>query len=498
MKKSTKAKIKKVSRVPSSAKRLKKYEDGGKEVQGLKRNSNFDSFPGSNMPLAPKGDAITMNLKSEAVPANKQLKKIELPAGSANLSGQGAYAVTPAKVETPAKLDTPAKIEVTPKKVVTPKAKILPGGFTSESQKAAYIKNVKARMAKGATLDQLVKERVGTKAGLQALGVKDANKVTPKKDANKVTPKKDANKVTPKKDLPKPKIKSTRTYIQGGGANQQYIIKNKMSDGSVQTKVKSVPSVYYDTTESYGKKVKKALKDPKTTISYKVTPAPKKTESTQNKSKVKNPSIKGRKEEAGSSINTYLTSSKKSGLPIRKTADGFAVTRKTVSKKGDKTIIVESYDKKGKITKYARKYVPADPNKKTTYKEVKNEPGTKFSGFDNPGMRNIVYLSRLDKMFPGKTQDQIKKGLINKKDIFNALKIDENKKYTKKGLGVSRIAGLIMPEAALKVGQGVQSIKAIKDFFKKNPVKNLRKGGMLKITPTKPVKKTVARKVSKK
>jgi len=163
MKKSTKVKSKKVSKPSASPrKRLKKYEEGGKEVQGLKRNNNFDSMPGSNMPLAPKGDAMTMDLKSEAVPSNKQLKKIELPAGSPDFSGQGAYAVTPAKMDE-------KKVET----VSTPKAKKIAGGFSSEAQKAAYIKNAKDMIAKGKTVDDLVKSRFGTKEGLAALGIKD-------------------------------------------------------------------------------------------------------------------------------------------------------------------------------------------------------------------------------------------------------------------------------------------------------------------------------------
>jgi hypothetical protein len=55
----------------------------------------------------------------------------------------------------------------------TPKKKLLPGGFESESQKAAYIKNVKNKIAKGATIEELVKAKVGTKAGLEALGFKN-------------------------------------------------------------------------------------------------------------------------------------------------------------------------------------------------------------------------------------------------------------------------------------------------------------------------------------
>lgn len=176
MKKSTKVKSKKVSKPSASPrKRLKKYEEGGKEVQGLKRNNNFDSMPGSNMPLAPKGDAMTMNLKSEAVPSNKQLKKIELPAGSPDFSGQGAYAVTPAKMEQK-KAETAS----------TPKAKKIAGGFSSEAQKAAYIKNAKDMIAKGKTVDDLVKSRFGTKEGLAALGIVDKPVQVKKSTPNKV------------------------------------------------------------------------------------------------------------------------------------------------------------------------------------------------------------------------------------------------------------------------------------------------------------------------
>lgn len=168
MKKSTKVKSKRVSKISAPKKRLKKYEEGGKEVQGVKRNSVFDSLPGSNMPTAPKGDAVTMNLKSEQVPANKQLKKIELPAGSPDFSGQGAYAVTPAKMD-----------EKKAETVSAPKAKRIAGGFSSEAQKQAYIKNAKDMIAKGKTVDDLVKSRFGTKEGLKALGISD----TPKKAA---------------------------------------------------------------------------------------------------------------------------------------------------------------------------------------------------------------------------------------------------------------------------------------------------------------------------
>lgn len=66
-----------------------------------------------------------------------------------------------------------------------PKKKLLPGGFESEAQKTAYIKNVKNKIANGTTIEELVKAKVGTKAGLEALGFKDkVNAATPSTPRN--------------------------------------------------------------------------------------------------------------------------------------------------------------------------------------------------------------------------------------------------------------------------------------------------------------------------
>lgn len=146
--------VKKVkSKSSTSPKRIKKYDDGG--IQGLKKNPVYEtSMPaGITVPKADYPNGMEMKLKSE--PTTNNLKKIEMP--------EGSLPVAPT---------APAK------SAAAPKTKLLPGGFTSEAQKAAYIKNVKARMAKGATIDQLVKEKIGTKAGLEGLGLKDATKVT--------------------------------------------------------------------------------------------------------------------------------------------------------------------------------------------------------------------------------------------------------------------------------------------------------------------------------
>lgn len=154
-----KSKVVKKVKSKSSAlpKKIKKYEEGG--IQGLKKNPVYEAkMPaGVTMPKSemPYGTGMEMKLKSEAVPADKVLKKIEMPEGL-----------------------LPVTSTASAKSATASKAKLLPGGFTSEAQKAAYIKNVKARMAKGATIDQLVKEKIGTKAGLEGLGLKDAAKVT--------------------------------------------------------------------------------------------------------------------------------------------------------------------------------------------------------------------------------------------------------------------------------------------------------------------------------
>lgn len=75
-------------------------------------------------------------------------------------------------------------------KAATPtpvKAKRRADGFQSDAQKAAYIKNAKAMLAKGETIDSLVKMKFGTAAGLKALGITDSSKK--ESDSKKATPK---------------------------------------------------------------------------------------------------------------------------------------------------------------------------------------------------------------------------------------------------------------------------------------------------------------------
>jgi len=123
---------------------LRKFEEGGKQV-GIKTNDSFENVSQNNKPIAPKSpDNIEMKLQTELVPDSKKLSEIKMPT---------------------------SKAEVAPVSVAKVKAKTLPGGFSSEAQKNAYIKNVKAKIAAGSTIDQLVKSKVGTKAGLEALGL---------------------------------------------------------------------------------------------------------------------------------------------------------------------------------------------------------------------------------------------------------------------------------------------------------------------------------------
>ncbi len=150
MKKTTK-KSKKVT--PSN--KLKKYEEGGKEVTGLKKNSEYDSkMPsGVTMPKRdmPYGTGMKMLMKTE--PTTNNLKKIEMP--------EGSLPVTPSTPVTPTKGT----------KVSTPKTKLLPGGFTSEAQKKVYTQSLRDKVKSGMSVDELVKKGYGTKKGLTELGL---------------------------------------------------------------------------------------------------------------------------------------------------------------------------------------------------------------------------------------------------------------------------------------------------------------------------------------
>ena len=137
---------------------LRKFEEGGKQV-GIKTNDSFENVSQNNKPIAPKSpDNIEMKLQTELVPDSKKLSEIKMPT---------------------------SKAEVAPVSVAKVKAKTLPGGFSSEAQKNAYIKNVKAKIAAGYTIDQLVKSKVGTKAGLEALGLGKYSKGTELKQSLK-------------------------------------------------------------------------------------------------------------------------------------------------------------------------------------------------------------------------------------------------------------------------------------------------------------------------
>jgi hypothetical protein len=101
----------------------------------------------------------------------------------------GVVGVTPKKTKTAAELAQEA--EGKGSSVVASAAEV-PGitkaalpkkrtdGFASDAQKAAYIKNAKSMLASGKSIDDLVKSKFGTKAGLAALGLKDSPKASSK------------------------------------------------------------------------------------------------------------------------------------------------------------------------------------------------------------------------------------------------------------------------------------------------------------------------------
>jgi hypothetical protein len=288
-------------------------------------------------------------------------------------------------------------------------------GFTSDAQKAAYIKSAKAMLAKNKTVDDLVKMKFGTKEGLAALGIKDSQKPTAPKNTNKPT--------TPKKTTDKSKTSAPK----------------------------------YDNTKALELK-KKGL---------------------EMKKKGQALAVKGRKEAAGSDVYTYLTT-EKSKDPIKSKNltfnkdTGFAVTRKNINKKGDKTIIVEKYDKEGNTQKVIRKYIPSDPNKKTSYTEFDKKKGDKVGQRQSPGART-TFTGRLTSLLTSfgqdDNQDLIKSGsrALDKKDIFKILQNQRGKKFIQKGLDGSGLSGLIVPAGIAKAGTGAKYISSIKNFLKKNP-----------------------------
>lgn len=265
-----KSKVVKKVKSKSSAlpKKIKKYEEGG--IQGLKKNPVYEAkMPaGVTMPKSemPYGTGMEMKLKSEAVPADKVLKKIEMPEGL-----------------------LPATSTASAKSATASKAKLLPGGFTSEAQKAAYVKNIKAKMANGATIDQLVKDKVGTKAGLQSLGLKDA----PAKA---------------KPSASKPKANSPKSSLP------------KLKENSAIPKLKENPAIPKLITNSSLDNVKDAIN--------------------------KNKASKKSKPDYVGKTNSY-TNKKGTKTSERLTMTGGkpTLTRTTITKAGDKTVYVKSGDK---------------------------------------------------------------------------------------------------------------------------------------------------------
>jgi hypothetical protein len=116
-----------------TSKKLKKYEDGGMAGKG---------------PLqpAPKKEKTAAELAQEKIASLSSIPGVTKTA-----------------------LPGPVKETL----ATTPKAKLLPGGFKDQVQKDAYIKNTK-NLLKTKSIDDLVKMKHGTRAGLEALGFKDS------------------------------------------------------------------------------------------------------------------------------------------------------------------------------------------------------------------------------------------------------------------------------------------------------------------------------------
>lgn len=156
MKKHTKVKKNPLGKYVNPSKKLKKYEEGGRKILSEYTDPSLKEVTGIKNQNA-LGDLMSNPVKADipAIPKISEDTKSTIP----SIESKTAIPKTPAKK--------------------------IAGGFSSEAQKSAYIKNVKDRMSKGATLDQLVKEGIGTKSGLEGLGFKDAVKASPIKSKKK-------------------------------------------------------------------------------------------------------------------------------------------------------------------------------------------------------------------------------------------------------------------------------------------------------------------------
>jgi len=128
----------------------------------------------------------------------------------------------------------------------TPAKKIV-GGFTSEAQKNAYIKQAKNLILKGETISSLVKNKFGTASGLKLLGIVDKPKTikpTPVKEKPPIKNKVEVNKppIKNKVEVNKPPIKNKKTPETEGqrlariGKKQANSYKTSPQKNSIQTK----------------------------------------------------------------------------------------------------------------------------------------------------------------------------------------------------------------------------------------------------------------------
>jgi hypothetical protein len=124
------------SKSSTSSKRLKKYENGGRNILKEFTDPGLKGYPGPE-----PDDVSTSNVSTVVSSGNNTVS-------------------TDNKVESP-----------TVSKKATPKAKLLPGGFTSEAQKKAYTQSLRNKIKSGMSVDELVRKGYGTKKGLTDLGL---------------------------------------------------------------------------------------------------------------------------------------------------------------------------------------------------------------------------------------------------------------------------------------------------------------------------------------
>ena len=319
-------KLSKKSKSVPPRKRLKKYEEGGKEVQGLKRNSTWDPFPGSNVPTAPKTEAIEMKLESEPVSKENLIQKNEQ------------------------------------------KPKLLPGGFTSEAQKQAYIRNAKKRISNGETVKSLVDSKFGTAAGLKALGIVDKPVQVKKSTPNKtkpITPVKQKVEVKKQPVKQKPEVKSQPVKQKPEVKSQP--VKQKVEVKKQPVKPKKI-------VETEGQRLARVGKQ---------------------------------------QANSYKGSPERSSRELK---TGRLDTIVNTKQSGNKQTKVIKYDKKGNKVKTFYKEAAPRMTIDSTGRKYLNSKGTVYTEIDRVGNKKVT-IGKNIKMDPVK-KDTFSKGSVIKKIVY--------------------------------------------------------------------------------